>query len=337
VPLCGDDAYDLRVREPESVDSGTARFEQVTGRVGLDWKITTDWMVYGSIAYGEKPGGLQLANVTVLPPASPPEDRFITSTFEPEELTAYELGVKGTTWDGRMRLNMAVFFNDWQEIVLRQLLETEPTSGLPLEQPTAFNVNAGDAEVLGFEAEMNVSLTDYLTGRATVGWQDSELKDAAQDTYEGFPTFAPDGDVSGNKLLRQPEWMLSGSLTYERELGGDWDWYLGGDASYQSGIYVGNDNQGYLPDHTYVNARLGAKSGRYTVELWGRNIFDDGGAIAAFRDIYWANTDNLYEPYFDQGPRPNFDEFVPLRYSVTYPRETTYGLTATMRFGAAAD
>jgi hypothetical protein len=128
--------------------------------------------------------------------------------------------------------------------------------------------------------------------------------------------------------------MLSGSLTYERTLAGDWDWYVGGDASYQSGIYVGNDNQGYLPEHTYVNARLGAKSGRYTVELWGRNVFDDGGAIAAFRDIYWANTDNLYEPFYDQGPRPNFDEFVPLRYSVTYPRETTYGITATMRFGA---
>ena len=143
------------------------------------------------------------------------------------------------------------------------------------------------------------------------------------------------GDVSGNQLQRQPEWLLSGSLNYSHELAGDWDWYVGGDASYQSGVYVGNDNQGYLPEHTYVNTKLGVRSGVYTVEFWTRNLFDDRGAIAAFRDIYWANTDNLYEPRVDQGDRPDFDDFVPLRYTVTYPRGRTFGVTALMRFGAA--
>ncbi len=82
-----------------------------------------------------------------------------------------------------------------------------------------------------------------------------------------------------------------------------------------------------------MNAKLGLKSDRYTVELWARNLFDDGHATAAFRDIYLANTDNQYAPYLDQGPRPNFDDFVPFRFSVTYPRERTYGISATVRFG----
>ena len=41
------------------------------------------------------------------------------------------------------------------------------------------------------------------------------------------------------------------------------------------------------------------------------------------------------KPRVDQGDRPDFDDFVPLRYTVTYPRGRTFGVTALMRFGAA--
>jgi hypothetical protein len=47
-----------------------------------------------------------------------------------------------------------------------------------------------------------------------------------------------------------------------------------------------------------------------------RNLFDDGEPTAAFRDIYLGNTDNQYAPYVDQGPRPNFDDFVPFRLTL---------------------
>jgi hypothetical protein len=108
------------------------------------------------------------------------------------------------------------------------------------------------------------------------------------------------------------------------------------DASYQSEVYVGNENQGWLPDHTYVNTRLGFRSGRYTIEFWTRNLFNDRNAIAAFRDIYWANNDDLYEPYRnDSGPAADFDEFVPLRYTVTYPSQRTYGISVQTLFGGA--
>lgn len=354
--LTGDDRYDLREIAPlplfgadcrningdpappgQCSGRASARFESVTGRLGLDWQINDDWMIYGSVAYGEKPGGVQLVATEVVMPDSSTENRLITSDFEPEELTAYELGVKGTMWDGRMTISSSVFYNDWKEIVLRQLREREAGTGLLFDQPRAFNINSGDAEVLGFEIEANVAFTEGLSGRFTVGWVDAEIKNAAQDTYETFPSFAPDGDVSGNDLLRQPEWLWSASLSYAEPFGrADWEWYVSGDANYQSGIYVGNDNQGWLPEHTYVNTKFGVRSGVYTIEFWARNILNDNGATAAFRDIYWANNDDLYTPYRnDSGPRPNFDGFVPLRYTVSYPRQRTYGLSVAMRFGAA--
>ncbi len=359
---CGDDRFDLRYLAPNLVNAdgecrhpvtdqdlglgnclrtGDKTFKQVTGRVGLDFKVNDLWLVYGSVAFGEKPGGIQLISATLVPgpDETEGEERAVTNPFDPETITAYELGVKGVLLDGRVRFDAALFYNDWKKVVIRQLRETLPGTGEQLEQPTAFNTNAGDATVKGFEITADVGITDNLTGRFTTAWTDSELDSGQIDTFINFPSFAPDGDMSGQTMLRQPEWTSSASLSYGRPLDNDWDWYVRGDASYQSDVYTDLTNENWLPAHTYVNTTLGLKSDRYTLELWGRNIFNDGSPIAAFRDIYWTNTADQYPDangnYQNVGARPNFDEFVPLRLTVTYPRERTFGVRGEVRFGNA--
>ena len=124
----------------------------------------------------------------------------------------------------------------------------------------------------------------------------------------------------------------SASLSYEHPLalnalGGDWSWFARADANYLGKIYVGNDNQGWLPSRTNANLRLGIRSPRYSVEFWVRNLFENDDPIAAFRDIYWTNDDDIQG---QQNPpnalaASNFDDFPPLRMSVSYPSLRTYG------------
>jgi len=197
---CGDDVYDLRFPDPlpnnpddssNSSNSGSADFSSVTGRLGLDYKLNDNWMMYGSVATGDKPGGIQLATPNVITPNGT-ERENITSAFDTEKLTAYEIGLKGITEDGRIGLDAALFFNDCEDIVLRQILEESPVSGRQLEQPTDFNVNAGTAEVWSFEVTTDIGFTENFTGRLTVNWNDATLTDAQQNTFETFPSFAPD-------------------------------------------------------------------------------------------------------------------------------------------------
>jgi outer membrane receptor protein involved in Fe transport len=394
---CGDDYYDLRVMEscipiplddPDNPtqdtngdgivhpfedgactpgqDYATARFKTLTGRLSLKYQFDSGWMVYGSVAKGKKPGGLEIVDADVLNATGQGFNSEVSfNPFDPEKMIAYEIGIKGFTPDRRIGLDMAVFYNDWTDIVLRQLSDTSPLSGRPFEQPEGLNINSGDAEVWGVEVSADVGFTDYLTGRFTVGWTDSELKNARMDTFSLFPSFyttepscvpaaiqalpAGDqdakaawcqklsGDVSGNTQMRQPEWQGSASLSYERPLTGDWTWFARGDANYLSKIYIGNDNQGWLPDRTNVNLRLGVQSPRYSVEFWVRNLFENNNPIAAFRDIYWTNDDDIQGT---QNPArfqdaSNFDDFPPFRMSVSYPSLRTYGLVAKMRFGGA--
>jgi len=342
---CGDDVFDLNrfdplVTDPDDLgrtsNSGSADFSSVTGRLGLDYKINDVWLVYGSVATGDKPGGLQLVTPTVFNADGSSERVLIPHTFDTEKLTAYEIGLKGGTEDGRLRLDMALFYNDWRDIVLRQITTTLPGDGRQLEQSASFNVNAGTAEVFGWEMTADVGITDDLSGRVAVNWNDSVMKNARQDTFENFPSFAPDGDVSGNKLLRQPEWTVSASLNYVRSLWGSWEGFGRIDGSYQDKIYLGNDNQNWLPSRTTANLRFGAESGRITLAFWVRNMFNEDSAIAAFRDIWWSNTDSITPPFTDLGSRPDFNQFPPFRMSVTYPTLRTFGLTASVRFGSAA-
>ncbi len=392
---CGDDFFDLRVMEsciPIPTDdpnnptldtngdgivhpfedgacapgqqSGTARFRTITGRLSLKYKFESGWMAYGSVARGEKPGGLQILPAEVRTDAGVATEVF-TNTFDPEKLMAYELGIKGFTSDRRIGLDMAVFYNDWTDIVLRQLSDRSPVSGLPFTQLEALNTNSGDARVWGWEITADVGITENLSGQLTTSWTDSVLKNAQMDTFSLFPSLyttepscAPSaiqalpvdqqdakggqcqklsGDVSGNTQMRQPEWTASASLRYERNLTGDWTWFARTDANYLGKIYVGNDNEGWLPPRTNVNLRLGVQSPRYSIEFWVRNLFDNSNPIAAFRDIYWTNDDDIQGKQnparFQQAS--NFDDFPPFRTSVSYPSLRTYGLVAKMRFGGA--
>ncbi|MEO7385328.1 MAG: TonB-dependent receptor [Gammaproteobacteria bacterium] len=378
VAACGDDRFDLRATAPlynsdlvtydrESANA-SERFETVSGRAGLKYAFDSGWMLYGSIARGEKPGGLLFVDADFL--TGSPESAFIPNFFEPEKLTAYEVGLKGYTADRRLGIDVAAFYNDWQDVVLRQLLENSPVDGRAFDQPEGFNANVGDAEVWGWEMTADMAFTDNLTGRLTVGYTDSTLTNARQDTYSLFPSFYTDdptcaptaiqaitggdsdetellqknkatqcrqisGDVSGNTQLRQPKWTSSASLSYRRQLRGDWDWFSRVDANYLGKIFVGNDNQNYLPSRTNVNLRLGAESGRYSVELWARNLLANNNPIAAFRDIYWTNDADIQgqENLASIREISNFDDFPPFRISISYPSLRTYGLTAKVRFG----
>ncbi|HHQ15063.1 MAG TPA: TonB-dependent receptor, partial [Chromatiales bacterium] len=140
------------------------------------------------------------------------------------------------------------------------------------------------------------------------------------------------------KLLRQPEWTSSISLDYQRPVWRDWDGFARIDTNYQDKIFLGNDNQSWVPPRFVSNLNFGVESDRVTLNFWVRNLFNDDKPVAAFRDIFWSNTDNIFPPFMDPGPLPNpgFDKFPPFRYTATYPALRTMGVTLQVRFGGLA-
>lgn len=207
-------------REVERTDS------KVTWRVNIDYDITDDMMLYGNVTTGYRSGGFNLAFFSQTP------------QYEPEELTAYEFGVKGQFLDNILQMNASLYFYDYESI------HTFTTEACPLAEPvggfqsacgvatTTSSVQAAPgAEVIGFEIEAMWLATDNLTLGGNYSMTDSEYTESFLVTDGADPTI-PTGiysdlnkadrarDVKGNKLQQVPDSKFSLFGSYNLSMGG---------------------------------------------------------------------------------------------------------------------
>jgi len=284
-----------------------------TWRADLSYQPGDNTTLYAAIANGEKSGGFDTAS---------PGGQVVVQPFDPEKNITYELGLKSVSDGARLQGDLAVYFIDWSDIVIPQVFDE--LNGVPVT-PFSLDVNAGDASVVGAELSLAARLTENWRALLGASWTDAEYDNALVETFIEFPSYAPDGDVSGNQVLRQSEWQGSLSLDYRAPLGSAFQWFMRGDLIYQGEQFADASNQAIVPEHTYFNARVGWESERYLIEFWALNLFEDDAPTGAFREVYFTNT-------FADGTFGFATPFFPFRYSVSHPRLRQLGVTVRVKF-----
>lgn len=171
------------------VNDASASFDKVTWRVGLDYASPIG-LLYGYVATGYKAGGFNDGCEI----GTQPGCRFTADAlyYEPETLTAYELGFKLANADRSLRLNGALFHYDYSNL---QLSQTSNICGAPCQ----LTRNAALAKIDGIELEGVFVPLAGLRLEAGVN-----LLDARYDDFQP----APGVDFSGRSLSRSPD--LSG-------------------------------------------------------------------------------------------------------------------------------
>lgn len=221
-------------------------------RLDLEFAASDDVLLYAGVATGFKSGGLTILSFGVLDP------------FDPEELTAYEAGVKSQWLDQRFTLNGAAFFYDFQDMQVSTYTATE--SGLIFETD-----NAARAEIYGIDTDALLAVSDRLTLSAGVVW----LPKREFVEYRNDRT----GDtLSGNKLARAPEWTTIAAISYNRPLASAGTLSARFEYNYRSGFfYTTNNNPDYSQDGfglLNVFLKFQAKSGKWYAFATGRNLGD---------------------------------------------------------------
>lgn len=92
--------------------SGKESWSNIGGKIGLDYRLNDTQMLYGYYARGFKSGGF---NGRI----SRAED---IGPFDPEYVDSIELGVKSDMLDDRLRVNVALFYNLWQDMQVTDVL-----------------------------------------------------------------------------------------------------------------------------------------------------------------------------------------------------------------------
>ena len=242
---------------------GLTRFDDVessespfTFSVAPRYEIGKRASVYGRVATGFRPGG-----PNVLPPNAPAD---VPRTYDSDRLTNYELGLKaGGGPADRFSLDLSAFYLDWEDV---QLLLVVNDFGI--------NGNGGTAETRGLEFAASLYPASGLTLSANGAYTKSEL---TQDTDPIV------GGEEGDPLPYVPEWSFGLSADYEWTLTGSTRASVGGSLGYTGDRTAdfGNRNSGgrirQLDGYTTLNLRAGAYLGRWSVEVYGKNLTNERG------------------------------------------------------------
>jgi len=235
--------------------------DRIDWRVVLDYRFSDALMVYASVATGFKGGGVN-------PRPFIPDQAL---PFAPETLTTYEGGFKADLLDRRLRLNGAVFYNDYQDVQGTKLRCPESALEFPCLRPD----NVGTAEMKGFELETQIFPVDGLSIDANLSY--INFKYTSEVNAGGFlvNTSIPAGSVTPYT----PEWTYGFGVQYDHELMSGSVITARIDGSYQSEIYTTSENTSWsLVDAYFVsNARLAFNSPDKTWQIYGevQNLFDN--------------------------------------------------------------
>jgi iron complex outermembrane receptor protein len=241
-------------------------FTAFTPRVTLEYDLSDDHMLFGSIAQGVKAGGF---NGTATLPQN--------LTYGQDENWTYEFGSRNVFYDGRLQLNATLFYIAWSDLQI-----SAQDDGNPNPLPISIIKNLGDVTSVGVEIDSAWSVNDSLTLYGTLFLGDAEYDNGTLDLRWGrIPSVCDDvvcsssGDISGNTLERQADTQITFGLDWRDQLRGDFDYYVRADVGYQSEMYAEAVNLATVPDRTLVNATFGIVNERYELRLWARNLLDE--------------------------------------------------------------
>ncbi len=141
-----------------------------TGRFVVDWQPMTsfsdDTLVYASVSRGYKAGGSNPPRIDVDPRVIQYEP--LPADFDPEYVTAFEIGTKNSFAGGRLSLNATAFLNLYKDYQVSQIVDR-----------ISLNENF-DATTWGAELEAAWSPTERFQVDATLGFLQTRIGDGEQ-------------------------------------------------------------------------------------------------------------------------------------------------------------
>lgn len=218
---------------------------------GVSYQWNPDLLTYASITRGFKGGGFDNRATASI---------YAEKPFEPENVVAYETGVKSESFDHRLRTNVSVFYNDYSNM---QTSVVVPGTTVTLRQ------NADSAHTTGVEYEGAVLPLPGLQIGANVAYLFTN--------FDSFPN-AAGGSATGKALPYAPRWMAGGSVSYDLPIWVPGTARLTVDGRYQStsNTVVLNLWQTQVPVQVSVNAAASytTEDGRWNATLAAHNLLD---------------------------------------------------------------
>jgi iron complex outermembrane recepter protein len=250
------EAHDLYTRTELPTEVTNPFYQRIssdkwTWRLALAHDLSADLNSYISYNRGIKSGGFSMTS-----PTSP--------GYQPEQLDAYEVGLKSLLFGHTLRLNAAAFYYKYDNIQVRQGL-----AGSNLV------TNAAAGQSSGLDIDYNWQPLDRFGLSGGLGW----LPLAKFTNYSNAASNLADGgasiffDATDHRFSNAPKVTASTTAQYLQPLGGS-DLIFNVGATYESFSYANADNRLRYPDHTLLNTSITWKRDSFSLKAWMNNATD---------------------------------------------------------------
>lgn len=246
-----------------------AEWSNLSGKVSLNWTIDDHNFLYGFVATGFRPGGLNV-----------PVGFGVPDPFDEENVTSYELGWKSGWFDGQLRTQLSAYYNEYENFQVIIGYPDFPVFGFQLNLPDA-------STIYGFEAQAEAVFGDFSLD-AGLGVMHSEIaRFYATDPRaisvtpcdpDTGPTSLSCINLEGNEQTYAPELTFNLGLQYVFSLpGGDTltPRLNYGHVSEQWATLFQNEARGdRVEERNIINAQLAWTHGDFVTTLWTTNATD---------------------------------------------------------------
>lgn len=239
-----------------SLDEDILKEDDWVPKVEVSFDVSDDHMVYATYSEGFRLGGTN----SFIPEVCRAEVTALGSTYNApflsDSLVNYEVGAKTAWLDNRLIANLAVYYNEFDDI----------QSNVPLNCGFFQLLNAGKIENTGFEGDFTFLASEALTLRFGFSYVDSEVA-----------TSIPGINADGDEPPYIPEFSASGSVDYGIPLGNG-SGYIRADVR-----HVGSSGNEFssqptistLPSYTIVDLTLGYEMNDWSLNVFARNLFNE--------------------------------------------------------------
>lgn len=232
-------------------------WDSFSPKLGIDYKITPDALVYASFSKAVRSGGF---NVRLSDPLDP-------GTYNQEQLTAYEVGVKADLLDKALRVNISAFQNDYDGLqrTVSKFIGTNILQTID---------NSADARIKGLEIDITMQPSRELQVVMGAGYLHARYTDIRADLNGDTVIDQKDYDL---RLARVPSWSVSAGAIYTHEFGSNAT--LRGQLFYSHrSDQAGQDNNTVIyPAYEDMRADITytLPNRATSISVYGRNITDE--------------------------------------------------------------
>ncbi len=259
---------DQYINHPNDSTGGVGAFDEqdsdswdnFSGTFIAGWDFTDEVNGYAKVAQGWKSGGFN---------GEAPTAATFLEGYDPEEVVAYELGLKSRFFDNRLQVNIAAFYNDISDMQVSVFLEGSGGAASNVQ-------NAGDATAKGLEIELAYQVLDPLRVSLNYGYLDTEydkfIENGVDVKNDKDVPYSPD-----NMASLAVDWAVGSWDCGNLDLHLDWSY----NDDYVPYIEPSQNATAMIDSYDIVNASLTLSEvpvgADMTMEfaLWGKNITDE--------------------------------------------------------------